>query len=78
MQPPTGLQTGQRSSEVKHFDCGCFYQRESVGDETLILRMEVCSLCMNTQFSMLSAIDNSAQLTIDLPSREGRPEFNYG
>jgi len=66
--PSSEIQTAKKSVVHEVYDCGCWFYRESLGGETLVLKMEVCSLCMQLQWGELEALDKGAELTLDLPS----------
>jgi len=65
------LQTTAKQTEFYEFECGCWFHRESIGDQTLVLKMQVCELCMATQYTNLEALDKSNQLTLGLASATG-------
>lgn len=68
----------ETTSEAQYFPCGCFYKVRVESGEVVQLEARVCSVCFDDQFDRLqSPIDEDGQLTLHLPSREGRPPNDY-
>jgi len=66
--------------EWRIFRCGCVQTAEwSKPHEMSSLTIRTCSECFDTLDTRLDqlSIDELAQLTIPLPSRDGRPGGNY-
>jgi len=67
---PTEIQTVKKSVCHEVYDCGCWVYRESFGDQTLVLKMQVCSLCMALQFTQLEGFPQE-DLQASLPLTQG-------
>jgi len=58
--------------EFYEWECGCYYDRTSVNNDTLTLRTHMCGVHFDAGMERVSrTLDKGEQLTIDLPSREG-------
>lgn len=63
--------TKQGRECISHsFPCGCLYETEYASDgEIILIRLQVCSACMDYKWEMLEqqSLDKKAQLTLPLP-----------
>lgn len=69
------------TEHVHEMECGCFYETLHHPDGDLLeLRVQICEthMAMSYEEFLLHAVSVSDQLTLELPSRDGRPGDDYG
>jgi len=52
----------------EEYPCGCWYERISLGGETLSLRLTTCAFCMQLAWIRLETLDAARNLELDLAS----------